>query len=806
MRALTDDELKSCECFHCGEPVPPGTDFGVEINGIRQSMCCPGCQAVAQLISGSGLARFYEQRTAYNDRPEEDALSGIEKFSVYDTPELLAEFSDIDGDGKRQAALLLGGISCAACTWLIEQTLGRVTGIERAVVNLQHSKLDIRFDPETIAMSDIFARITALGYEPRPFKSSAQREQLEADRRSDLRRLAIAGLGMMQVGMFGIALHAGDIQGIEARYQLLLRWVSLPVAALVVVYSAGPFFRNAWRHLAQGALVMDLPISIAIGLAFVASVWATLSGTGQVYFDSVVMFTFFVLLARFLESRIRQRHLFDLVDAEAALPDLLSLKIGGRWESVPRNRATAGDIALVRAGDTIAVDGTVLDGVSAVREDAFNGEHLPRRVVTGDRVYAGTVNIEGTLQLEVAGSYADSRLAALQRSIEVAQTDKPRLAQISDRIASWFIGGILLVSAITCLVWLQLDASRALWITLSVLVVSCPCALALATPAALTSAASALRRRGVMVRGENALETLARCDHLLLDKTGTLTQGSLQVSRTCLLAQDTEADVLAIAAALQQHSNHPISRAFQGVTPAEGFTDVQYLVGAGIIGARDTQQYRMGSIAFCLEAAPDFPPPPDDSLYWTGIIRDGEPLALIGFDNCLREDAPALLSDARARGMQLQLVTGDSSAHASALASQLAIPDIYTGMSPQAKMAHVKSLQQTGATVAMVGDGLNDAPVLQQADASFAVTGSTDLARAQADFVIGEGGLGRIVDTLDTARRCLAVMYQNFAWALAYNISAIPLAATGHIPPWMAALGMSLSSLLVVANSLRLNK
>lgn len=806
MRAPTEDELQTITCYHCGERVPPGARFSVLINGTERPMCCPGCQAVAQLISGSGLDRFYEQRTSYNERPETGTADELDKYRVYDEAELANQFTSVDGDGVCAASLLLSGVSCAACTWLIEQSLARVPGVSSAIVNLQQSKLDIRFDPKTIALSELFARVAALGYEPRPFKSSVQREQLAAQRRTDLRRLAIAGLGMMQVGMFAIALHAGDIQGIEERYQSLLRWVSLPVTALVVFYSAGTFFSTAWRHLRQRSLVMDLPVALAIGLAFVASVWATFTGTGEVYFDSVVMFTFFLLLARFLESRVRQRHLFDLVDAENALPDLLTLKCGNNWESVPRIRAARGDIALVRAGETVPVDGRVIAGASAVREDAFNGEHLPRRVRDGDAVYAGTINVEAALEIEVSGSYAQSRLAALQRSIEMAQTGKPRLAQVSDRISSWFIGGVLLVATATCLYWLQADPGRALWVTLSVLVVSCPCALALATPAALTSAAGALRRKGVMVRGENALEALSHCDHLLLDKTGTLTEGELRISRVIPLAGDSEADVLAHAAALQRHSNHPVARAFAAQTPAAGYQDVNQVVGAGLTGNCHGQQYRMGSLAFCRAAAPGLPEPPEEELYWTAIVRDDTPLAFIGFEDRMREDAPQLLCAARDRGLRVQLVTGDSSAHAAALARQLDLSESFTGLSPQEKMAHVQMLQRGGAVVAMVGDGLNDAPVLKVADASFAVTGATDLARAQADFVIAGGGLHNIIRTLDKSRHCLRVMYQNFAWALAYNVSAIPLAASGHVPPWAAALGMSLSSLLVVANSLRLNK
>ena len=815
MRAPTESELadaghhgpihtSACDCFHCGEPVPPGSNFSLLIDGVEQPMCCPGCQAVAQLITANGLDQFYSQRTAYSEKPDEDGAAH-EQFAIYDEPELADSFSSVDEGGLRRASLLLGGVSCAACTWLIEQSLSRVDGVRSAVVNLQQSRLDVCFDPDTLPMSAVFLRLAELGYQPRPFGASTQREQLESDRRRDLRRLAVAGLGMMQVGMFAVALHAGDIQGIEDRYQALLRWVSLPVAGFVVLYSARPFFESAWRHLRQRSLVMDLPVSLAIGLAFLASVWATVKGSGQVYFDSVVMFTFFLLLGRFMESRMRQRHLFDLVDAESALPPAVSLYREERWQSVPRVRVVAGDRLLVRRGETVPVDARVASGSSAVREDAFNGEHLPRPVTEGDAVYAGTINIEGSLEIIASGDYAQTRLAALQRSVEVAQTEKPRLAQVSDRIASWFVAGILLVSAVTFSVWSQLDPANALWITLSVLVVSCPCALALATPAALTSAASSLRRHGVLVRGENALESLARCSHVLFDKTGTLTEGQLTISRVEVLDDVDRDGLLADAAALQLHSNHPVAKAFANIEASAGFSDVVYEVGAGLEGLCHQHTFRLGSINFCREIAPNFPDAPDAELYWIGMTRDGEPVALIGLDDHLRSGADALVSSLQDNDLQLELVTGDASGQGQKIGQALGFNKVLSGMTPDQKKQHTQDLQHDGAIVAMVGDGLNDAPVLSLADASFAVPGATDLARAQADFIITEGSLQKITLTMDKARHCLKVMYQNFGWALAYNCSAIPLAALGFIPPWAAALGMSFSSLLVVANSLRLN-
>lgn len=802
--ARIQDEPRTC--FHCGECVPADLELSVEIEGELRDMCCQGCRAVASLIAGSGLDHFYRQRTNYNERPPTPEPTNLEQYRVYDDPLLAATFSTSNDDGMVDASLLLGGITCAACTWLIEHSLASLPGVTRALVNLQQTRLDIQFDSGQQQISSIFAHIDNIGYRPRPFHTSAARQQSVEQYRADLRRLAVAGLGMMQVGMFAIALHAGDIQGIEARYQSLLRWVSLPVAGFVVFYAARPFFTSAWRHLRQGALVMDLPVSLAIGLAFAASTWATISGTGQVYFDSVVMFTFLLLLARFLERRAHQRQLFIWSDAESSLPSAATARRAGQWVTVPRMQLHPQDTILIKAGESVPVDAKVLQGTSAVREDAFNGEHLPRTVATGDTVYAGTVNIEAALQALVLVDYKDSRLAALQRSVEFAQVNKPRLAILADRIASWFIAGILLVTSVTALAWWQVAPDKAFWIALSVLVISCPCALALATPAALTSAANALRSSGVIVRTENALEALSGCTHLLFDKTGTLTEGSLTVDEVRPLDGMESAAILAAAAALQRYSSHPVAKAFSSIEEASGYEQVMYHVGAGLEGRCDNSLYRMGSPQFCRELAPNFPEYPDPDLYWIGLCREDTPLAWIGLSDVERQEAPDVINAARRSGLQVELLTGDSSAQGPLLARRLGIETVNSNQTPQQKMAHVQQLQEMGAVVAMVGDGLNDAPVLGVADASFAVSGATDLARSQADFVIVGGDLHKIIETLHKARHSRRVVRQNFAWALGYNLCAIPLAALGFVPPWAAAIGMSLSSLLVVANSMRLNR
>jgi len=809
MTSALPESAAQTPCYHCGEVVPAGADFSLDINGERQPMCCPGCRAVASLIADSGLTRFYEQRTAYSERPDADvSADDADAFTIYDSPALLDRYAHRRDDGSLELRLLVGGVSCAACTWLIETSLMRLPGVAAASLNLAQSRLDLHVDPDVIRPSAVFARIASLGYRVQPWHSSAQRDQAEAEYRRDLRRLAVAGIGMMQVGMFAIALHAGDIQGISAEYERLLRLVSLLVTGFVVWFSARGFFESAWRHLRQGALVMDLPVALAIGLAYAASAAATLRGGGDVYFDSVVMFTFLLLLARFIEKRLRYRDTLAWQDAEQALPDAVQVRVDGRWEHRARRTLEPGQRLLLRAGETVPVDATVCRGDSAVREDSFSGEALPRRVGAGDTVFAGTLNEDATLEVLASGTYAESRLAALQRSIDRARLDKPRAARLADRLASFFIAGVLLATAITALVWLQIDADRAIWVALSVLVISCPCALSLATPASLANAAAALRRRGVIVYGEHALEALAVSDRVLFDKTGTLTTGRFHIEATQRLDDGVSDDeLLALAAALQRHANHPIATAFAAAGVDDRALDgVRYVVGQGVQGQWQGAALRIGSAAFCRAIAPELGAEPRDPSLWVALVAEHRPLAWFGLGDELRPEAARLVDDLRARGVASELLTGDGSARARAVGESLGFNDVHLGQSPDAKLARVTALQAGGSVVTMVGDGLNDAPVLQRADASIAVAGATDLARAQADFVLDGADLSQILTLRRTAKRTQQVIKQNFAWALAYNAIGIPVAALGWIPPWAAALGMSASSLIVVMNAARLSR
>ena len=789
-------------CYHCGEAVPGDCKLTALIDGIEQPMCCPGCRAVAGMIAASGLESFYTLRTDFAPKPDADTPIA-DAYTLFDDPENHSHFVSEVSPGIHEARLLIAGISCAACTWLIENSLRNVSGVVSAELNLSQHSLRVQWQASELPLSRIFHSIATLGYQPYPWKLALGAELIATEQRQSLRQLAVAGLGMMQVGMFAIALHAGEIQGIADEYRSLLRWVSLIVSSVVVVYSARSFFRNAWINLQQKHLVMDTPVALAIGLAWTASAYATFTNSGQVYFDSVSMFTFFLLLGRFVERRTRQQELLRQIDLQSLLPTTARKSVDGGWQQVPCSALNAGDRLLLNAGTQVPADGRLIEGTASVDEAALTGEHQPRAVGPGDTVSAGTVLLEGNPQLEVLAAGDATRIAQTLALSDRAQQHKPPIALLADHVASYFVAAILLIAAAVAWYWWQQDPQRALWVTLSVLVVSCPCALALATPAALARASTALKRRGLLLCKESVLEKLRGIDTVLFDKTGTLTRGDLTLVATHTFAETDERRCQQLAAALEQYSNHPAARAFtdSGALQLEQPVNTP---GRGVSANWQGQQYRIGSAEYARELNPELLQHPATEGYWIVLCSAADTLAWFQLRDQVRPEAAAIVAGLKQRGLRVELLTGDSSSAGSELAAKLAMDDCHSGQSAAQKLAYLRQKQAAGHRVLMVGDGLNDAPVLAAADVSIAVSGATDLAKARADAIVINNRLQPLLDGMTYAKQCFRVIYQNISWALAYNASLIPLAAAGLVPPWAAAIGMSLSSLLVVTNSLRL--
>jgi Cu2+-exporting ATPase len=551
---------------------------------------------------------------------------------------------------------------------------------------------------------------------------------------------------------------------------------------------------------------MDLPVSLAIGAAFVASAWATVTGRGDIYFDSVTMFTFFLLAGRFLEMGARHRAGQAAEELVKLLPATAARLTGAGEERVPVGDLGPGDRVLVRPGEAVPADGGVLEGRSSVDESLLTGESLPQLRTPGDALIGGSVNNESPLVMRVERVGEATVLSAILRLLDRAQTEKPAVARLADRVAGWFVAALLVLAAGVAWWWWQHDPVHAFAVTLSVLVVTCPCALSLATPAAVTAATGALTRLGVLTTRGHALETLARVTHVIFDKTGTLTEGRLRLARVDRLADLSRERSLEIAAALERASEHPIARALCAeCAPQAIAAAVSATPGCGVEGVVDGKRYRVGTLGFvrALQKGDAGPPPGPQSA---GVVLGDESgiLARFRLADRLRDGAVETMERLGSLGITIELLSGDGPDEVQRVAGLLGIAQFRARCLPREKLARIRELQRAGAVVAMVGDGVNDAPVLAAAQVSVAMGGGTQLAHASADMVLLSEQLPHLADAIQTSRRTLSIIRQNLAWALVYNVVALPLAAAGWIAPWMAAIGMSTSSLVVVVNALRL--
>ncbi|MCU0840833.1 MAG: cadmium-translocating P-type ATPase [Thiobacillaceae bacterium] len=802
---MTDTPPDQAEhCYHCGEPVPAGTHYPIRLEGSGKPACCRGCQAVAQTIIDSGNADYYRLRTDLPKTPEA-ALEELNKLQLYDLPEVQQSFVKAEGD-IREANLILEGIVCAACVWLNERHLKQLPGVLSAEINFSTHRARVRWDNGRVRLSDILKAVQEIGYLAHPFDTSRQEELFRKERNAAIRRLAIAGLGMMQVMMYAVPVYLADEGTMTRDIQALMEFASLLLTTPVVFYSAWPFFQGAWRDLALKRAGMDVPVALGVGAAYAASVYATFTGQGEVYFDSVTMFVFFLLTGRFLEMSARKRSaeaaesLVKLIPAAALL---LPGWPGSRQEEVVAAvKLAPGDHVLVGAGESFPADGTVVEGSSNVDESLLTGESRPVEKRIDNAVIGGTINLVSPLVVRVDRIGADTVLSGIVRLLDRALAEKPRLAVLADRVASWFILIVLLIAAGVAAAWYLVDPSRALWITISVLVVTCPCALGLAAPVALTAALGRLTRLGLLSTRGHALETLARATDFVFDKTGTLTTGEFRLRQRAIVRGD-EARALAIAAALEQGATHPVATALRAAAAGtETASGLRNHPGQGVEGEVQGIRYRLGTPEFIGYATPDgF----GAGLTLVGLADAGGPLAWFGLGDELRPHAEALVSALRAAGVRLHLFSGDRPENVALLAARLGIDHARGGMLPEDKLTAVRALQANGAVVAMTGDGVNDAPVLAQAQVSIAIDQGAEAAQAAADMVLLSSELLCLADGVHIARKAQKIIRQNLFWAAFYNFAAIPAAALGHVTPWMAGIGMSLSSLLVVLNALRLS-
>ena len=790
-------------CYHCGLPVPPGSRFEARVLDETRAFCCPGCQAVAEAIVAGGLDGYYRHRSDSAINPQALPKALPDELALYDRAEVQQDFVQHEGE-LSEIHLLIEGISCAACGWLIEKHLRGLSGVVEASLNLSNQRLLVRWSDSQLALSQLLAELRRIGYAGHPWQEDQASAHLAAENRRSIRQIGVAGLLWMQVMMAAMATWPEFNIDLTPELDKILRWTSLFLTSPIIFYCCGQFFRGALRDLRTRHLTMDVSVSLAIGGAYGAGIWSTITGHGELYFDAVGMFALFLLAGRYLERRARERTAAATAQLVSLLPpSCLRLGSDGQSQRVLLRELAVGDLVLIPPGAQLPADGRIVAGQSSIDESLLTGEYLPQPRQTGDHVTAGTLNVEGPLTVEVLALDNDTRLSAIIRLLERAQADKPRMAELADRVAQWFLLIVLAFAAVVGLIWWQIDSERAFWIVLSLLVATCPCALSLATPTALTTATGTLHKLGLLLTRGHVLEGLKQIDTIIFDKTGTLSEGRLTLEHIEPLGELDADTCLMLAAALEHGSEHPIARAFgHSHYSARQLTSEP---GQGLEGIVENRRLRIGQPAYVAAlSGSETLEIPGERGQWLLLGDESGPLAWFVLNDRLRDDAPELIDACRSQGWNIILLSGDSSPMVNEVAQRLAIKDARGGLTPDAKLAVLQDLHQHGHRVLMLGDGVNDVPVLAGADISVAMGSATDLAKTSADAVLLSNRLSSLVQAFSLARRSRRVIIENLAWATLYNGLVLPFATLGWVTPLWAALGMSVSSLLVVLNALRL--
>lgn len=782
-------------CFHCTEAVPKGGHFQLSINQQLHEFCCPACLAITETIHGAGLDHYYQSRNTHAEKPS------THHFEQWDNPQLQSEFVQRDEKNAEHvsAALYIEGMHCTACAWLIEQQLKKIDGINHCQVNYQDQRLQLNWHEKTVSLSHIMQTINNIGYIPHPFIADTIAKQQKKQHKKQLIRIGITALLMMQIGMLAIALYAGDFLGMDEQYRHLLKVASLFFSLPLLYFSALPFFISAIKTLTHRRINMDVNIALAIAGLYGSSIYSIYSRSGDIYFDSVAMLCLFILIARFIEFSSRNK----CYQAQGLLPKTACKVTDNKHQELPLSDIHIGDQLLIKSGQTIPLDGTVVEGISSVSEAMINGEAKAAQKSKGDSVFAGSQNHDGQLIITVS---QEAKHCLVNKITELAQqqsSSSTPMQSLDNKIAAGFTSLVLLLAVASYVFWFNAGNLDAFWVALSVLVISCPCALSLAAPTALSAAHYRLRQQGLLIRSTHVLPTLNKITDVIFDKTGTLTHGQVQLTSTILCNNTDEHYAQQLAAALEAHSQHPISHAFS-TSPWQA-TDIRMHTGLGIEGMINASRYRIGSAAFCRQWLPNLEEP-DSGKMQIALCNEQHCLAWFQLEDSIRLEAKILIPHLQQEKLQLHIFSGDSSNDVDHTACALHIDKAYKNCSSEDKLKRLQTLQQHGAITLMVGDGINDAPTLKKSHISVAFFNSSDWLKNQADVILLNNDLSKIQHLLIYAKAYQSIYRQNFSWALLYNAVAIPFAMAGWVTPMIAAIGMSLSSIAVVLNSQRLLK
>ncbi len=781
-------------CYHCGERLLELSTVHCEIAGADQRFCCGGCVAAAQWLHAGGLGDFYRLRSASSARATE-----LDEYAAWDSPAfhgLYVRNSEATDSAPALCELdvSLDGLRCAACAWLIPKVGETIVGVHAIDLNAATGRARLHWNPQVLHLSAIAGRLAQLGYRARVAEQG--NDQQRAQRRTALKRIALAGIAAMQAMMMSEALYFGGSE-LDLGTRDFLRWMTLLLSTPVVLWAAAPFFRGAALECKLRRWGMDTLVALSVGLAYSVSVVETLRGGPEVYFDAAVMFVFFLLLARYIEAATRARARAAIARVQS-LPTTVRKHTSAGLVEVSLLEVAIGDRLQVQAGHHVPADG-VLDCDSAdLDESLLTGEPRAQRRLRGDRVLSGSVVLGAPLMLRVEQLGATTWLAQLSRLVDQAQHTRPGLQSRADTWARIFVIVMIALALGAALVWMTIDPGRALPVALAVLAAACPCAFALAVPAAQAAAQAELARHGVLIVHPDALERAAGISRVAFDKTGTLTLGRPLIDSVERFgAAPAEAELIQIAAALERGHRHPIAHAFRAHDRGHEVTSAQVHAGDGVSGIVEGIGYRLGRRRFADAQSTD-----DDGRVW--LARSDQLLAAFTLRDALRDDAPACIAQLHASGIDSVVLSGDSSHSVRGIADVLGLRRARGDLRPDQKLSVLQAEQRSGHRVAMIGDGINDAPVLAAADLAIAMGEGAALAQRSADAILLRPALELLPHLLAVARRTQRIIRQNLVWSVGYHLVMLPAAVLGMMPPWLAALGMSLSSLLVTLNAARL--
>ncbi len=807
-------------CFHCGLVNSAGKKYSVTINGRQEPMCCPGCQAVCESILSLGLDDYYKFREQLPKSSPRDTPAELEQLDFYDHEKVQKKFVTIENEHTQSIALLINGIVCAACTWLIESRISRLTGIVAVSVNQSTSRGAVSWDPELVSLSEILKAINELGYQAHPYDQRLREEQLVLEKKQALKRLAVAGLGMMQVMMYSLGFYLDSNGEMSDSTFMLLRWVSLLISAPVVLYSASPFYLSAWKSLTNLSVNMDVPVTLAIFSAWLASLYTTVVGYGEVYFDSVSMFVFFLLTGRYLQMIAVHRSGRVLEERLKSKPETAIRIEGDTHQRVLLEDVNPGELLLVKSGQQVPCDGIIVSGETSVDESILTGESIPKLRSNSDKVAAGSVNTGNVITIEVTSSAANSTLTGIINLLQHAQQSKPEIQLLANKIASYFVSTVLIIALCTGIFWYYQDSSQVFNTVLAVLVVTCPCALSLATPVAITTGLGRLTEQSLLVNKTTALLNLCELTDIVFDKTGTLTTGRFKLKSLNNFSSKSDDEILQIISALESYSDHPVASAFEHIKNEKHrlqAKDIAILPATGIEGVIEKKKWYFGNITLlgntdCPGNIPKLEPGQlllflvKDISKNNSLSSERDCQAMIIVETEIREDAKATINHLNNSGKQLHLLSGDQSANVQQIAKKLGFHHWQAEQTPEDKLDYIKDLDAGGKKAAMIGDGINDSPAMSAALVSMAMAKATDITKVSADIIMLNERLSLLTDAIATSKAVRSVIKQNLLWALFYNLLGLPLAVSGLLTPWLAAAGMSLSSLVVVLNALRLSK